>query len=66
MKIIGRRDMVGTKLEWGGGGNNDNVVTMLNDMKDFCCLDLKCSAMFCFTLNFHRICLNLFAILFMA
>ena len=27
----------------------NNVVTVLNDMKDFCCLDLKCSAMFCFS-----------------
>ena len=27
----------------------NNVVTMLNDMKDFCWLDLKCSVMFCFT-----------------
>ena len=35
-------------------------------MKDFCCLDLKCSVMFCFTSNFHRICLNLYATLFMA
>ena len=27
----------------------NNVVMMLKDMKDFCCLDLKCSAVFCFT-----------------
>ena len=24
------------------------MVTMLNDMKDFCCLDLKWSVKFCF------------------
>ena len=54
-EIIGRGDMVEIKL-----------VTMLSDMKDFCFLDLKCSAMFCFILNFHRIYLNLYATLFMA
>ena len=26
-----------------------NVLTILNDVKDFCCLDLKSSLMFCFT-----------------
>ena len=25
----------------------NNVVTMLNDLKDFCCLDLEYSVMFC-------------------
>ena len=59
--------MVGTKLEQGGGWKNNDVVTMLNDMKDFCCLDLKCSVMmFCFTWNFYRICLSLHVTLFMA
>ena len=59
--------MVGTKLEWGGGWKNNNVVvTMLNYMKDMCCLDLKCSVMLCFTSNFHRICLNLHTTFFMA
>ena len=43
----------------------NSVVTMLNGMKDFCCLDLKCSFMFCFTSNFHRMCLNLYATFFM-
>ena len=38
IRIIGTGDMVGTKVEMGGG-----------DMKDFCCLDLKYSVMFCFT-----------------
>ena len=38
------------------GGSNNNVVTMLNDTKGFCCLDLKCSAMFCFT-TFCKICI---------
>ena len=33
---------------------------MLNDLKGFCYLDLKCSVMFCFTLNFHRMYLNLY------
>ena len=37
----------------------DNVVTLLNDMKGFCCLDLKFSVMFCLTSNFHQIYLNL-------
>ena len=44
----------------------DNVITLLNDIKDFCCLDLKRSVMFCFTSNFHRICWNLYATVFMA
>ena len=47
----------------GGVGKtlqNNNVVTMLNDMKGFCCLDLQCSVIFCFTLNFRQICLNLY------
>ena len=26
----------------------NNMVTMPNDMKDFCCLDLKCPVMICF------------------
>ena len=42
--------MVGIKLEWVGGWKNfrkiNNVVNVSNDMKDFCCLDLKHS-MFC-------------------
>ena len=38
--------MVGTKLEQGGGWKNNDVVTMLNDMKDFCCLDLKLHRIF--------------------
>ena len=33
--------MVGTKF-----CKINNVVTMLNDMKKFSCLDLKCSVMF--------------------
>ena len=28
-----------------------NVVAMFNDMKDFCCLDLKSSVTFCFSSN---------------
>ena len=43
----------------------NNVVTMLNGMKVFCCLDLKYSFMFCFTSNFHRMSLNLYATFFM-
>ena len=39
--------MVGTKLErrvdWKNFCKINDVVTMLNDMKDFCHLDLKCS-----------------------
>ena len=39
--------MVGIKLEQGWGWRNfckiNNVVTMLNDINDFCCLDLQCS-----------------------
>ena len=58
--------MVGTKLKRGGSWKNNNVVTMLNDMKDFCYLDLKCSVIFCFTSKFHRICLDLYETLFMA
>ena len=58
------------KIETGRGLEKlckiNNVVAMLNEMKNFCCLDLKCSVMFCFTSNFHRICLNLYATLFMA
>ena len=54
IRIIGTDDVVETKLERGEG------------MKDFCCLDLKCSFMFCFTSNFHLIDLNLYATLFMA
>ena len=50
IRIIGRDDMVGIKLEWVGGWKNfrkiNNVVNVSNDMKDFCCLDLKHS-MFC-------------------
>ena len=61
--------MVGTKIETGRELEKKckikNVVTILNDIKVFCCLDLKCSVMFCFTSNFHRICLNLHATLFM-
>ena len=58
--------MVGTKLELRGSWKNNNVVTTLDDMKDFCCLDLKSSVMFCFTSNFDRICLNLYETFFMA
>ena len=49
--------MVGIKLERGGGGGGvekfskvNNEVNVFNDIKDFCCLNLKCSAMFCFTI----------------
>ena len=45
--------MVETKLKQGVGWKNNNVVTMLIDMKNFCCLDLKSSIMFPFTSNFH-------------
>ena len=42
----------------------NKVVVMLNNMKDFSCLDLKCSVMFSVTSNFHRTCWNLYASLF--
>ena len=46
--------MVEIKSERGGSWKNvckiNNVVTKLNDMKHFCCLDLKCSVIFCFQL----------------
>ena len=45
--------MVGIKLERRGGWKIfceiDNEVNVVNDIKDFCCLNLKCSAVFCFT-----------------
>ena len=45
--------MVEIKLERGRGWkiftNLINVTNVLNDMQDFCCLDLKCSVMICFT-----------------
>ena len=41
----------------------DNVVTMLNDMKDFCCLDLKCSVLFYIEFLSN---VNLYATLLMA
>ena len=59
IRIIGRGDMAGTKLERRRGWKK-------KIMKDFCCLDLKCSFRFCFTSNFHRVCLNLYEILFMS
>ena len=31
----------------------NDVVTMFNDIKGFCYLDLKCSVMFCLTSNLH-------------
>ena len=31
-----------------GEGVENNVVTILNDVKDFCCFVLKCSIMLCF------------------
>ena len=40
--------MAGIKLERGGGWEIvkiNTVVTMLNDKKDFCCLDLKYSVL---------------------
>ena len=41
IRIIGRGDMVGIKMESGGSWKKvskiNNVVTMWNDMKDFCC-----------------------------
>ena len=45
---------------------NIGELNILDDMKDFCCLDLKCSAMFSFTSNFHQIYLNLYVNLFIA
>ena len=56
---------------WSGKGLEkfckiNSVVTMLNDLKNFCCLHLKCSVMFCFASNFYRIYLHLYAALFMA
>ena len=56
--------MASLKQNWSGEGVGrickiNNVVTMLNDMKDFGSLDLKCSGMFCFTSIFSRICLNM-------
>ena len=42
IKIIGRVDMVGTKMELGGGWKKFAKLIMLIDMKDFCCLNLKC------------------------
>ena len=52
--------------ELGRFCKTNNLVTMLNDMKHFCYLDLKCSVMCCLTSNFYLICLNLYATLFMA
>ena len=49
IRIIIRGGMVGIKLERGGGWKNFckiNVVNMLNNMKDFCCLDLKYTIVF--------------------
>ena len=48
--------MVGLKLERGKDWKNfNNVVNVFNDMKDFCCLDLKCSVMSYFAI-FCEIC----------
>ena len=51
-RIIGSDDMAEIKLELGRGGkklcNINNVVTIINDITNFCCLDLKCSIMYCF------------------
>ena len=45
--------MVGMKSELGGleiVWKITNVVSVFNDTKTFCCLDLKCSVIICFTL----------------
>ena len=50
IRIIARGDMVGINSgsELEKFCKINNVVTMLNDMKDFSCIDLKCSVMFFF------------------
>ena len=45
---------------------NIGEVNILDDMKEFCFLDLKCSVMFSLTSNFHQIYLNLYVNLFIA
>ena len=55
-------------MEQGGVGKVfkfNHVVTMFNDIKKFCCLDLKDYFIFCFKSNYTQICLNLYATLFM-